>query len=223
MADATLWDGLTAQLSPFGPLVHADLAQDTTIEAMARRCLAAAPPTFTLVGFSMGGYVAREIVRQAPARVRALALIATSTKPDSPALRSSKQAVGRAAPSVAFAGLSRTAIATSVHPDRAQDAALIERIRMMGVRLGAAAFRQQSMLERRDDSSLLGQIQCPTLVVAASHDRLRSLEEAQVLHRGISQSEFALIEDCGHMIPLEAPDALAAVLVPWLLRTGHAM
>lgn len=221
MADATLWDDLTASLSPFGPLVHADLSHDTTLEAMARRALENAPPRFALIGFSMGGYVAREIVRQAPERVEALALIATSTRPDSPTLRSSKVAVGRAAPTVSFAGLSRTAIATSLHPDRQQDAALIERIRMMGVRLGATAFRQQSMLERQDDSGLLGQIDCPTLIVAASHDRLRSMEEAQVLHKGIAHSEFAVIDNCGHMIPIEAPEALAHVLSVWLKRVSR--
>lgn len=221
MADATLWDDLVAPLTPFGPLVHADLAHDTTLAAMARRALENAPERFTLIGFSMGGYVAREIVRQAPERVKALALIATSTRPDSPSLRNSKAAVGRAAASVAFAGLSRTAIASSLHPERAHDTALIERVRMMGVRLGAAAFRQQSMLERDDDSALLGQITCPTLVVAASHDRLRSMDEAQVLHQGIAQSEFAPIDNCGHMIPLEAPDALAQVLVPWLARVSR--
>jgi len=216
MADDTLWDDMCERLAPFGPLAHADLRHDSTLEAMARRALASAPPSFILVGFSMGGYVAREMVRQAPERVRALVLIATSTRPDSPALRQSKGTVATAAPSVSFAGLSRIAIASSLHERERGNAALIERVRMMGVRLGGAAFRQQSMLERPGDLHLLDQIRCPTLVVAAGHDRLRSLEESQELHAGIAGADFALIEDSGHMIPLEAPDALLDVMVPWL-------
>ena len=46
----------------------------------------------------MGGYVARDIARLAPERVRALVLIATSTRPDTPALRQRKGAIGNAAP-----------------------------------------------------------------------------------------------------------------------------
>lgn len=220
MLDETLWDDMQDRLAPFGPLAHADLRHDSTLEAMARRALASAPPTFTLIGFSLGGYVAREIVRLAPERVRALVLIATSTRPDSPALRQSKGAVAKAAPSVSFSGLSRTAIASSLHPRERENenAALIERVRMMGVRLGGEAFRRQSMLERPGDLHLLDRIRCPTLVVAAGHDRLRSLEESQELHAGIAGSEFAVIEDSGHMIPLEAPQALLDVMVPWLER-----
>ncbi|WP_229429041.1 alpha/beta fold hydrolase [Massilia sp. ST3] len=218
MADETLWDGVSGRLAPYGPLVHADLRHDSTLEAMARRALAAAPPSFILIGFSMGGYVAREIVYQAPERVRALVLIASSTRPDSLPLRQSKGAVARAAPSVSFAGLSRTAIATSLHPEQRGNEALIERVRAMGVRLGGEAFRRQSMLERPGDLARLGAIRCPTLVVAAGQDRLRSLEESQELHAGIAGSTLAVIEDSGHMIPIEAPDALAEVLVPWLQR-----
>lgn len=220
MLDETLWGDMRDRLAPFGPLAHADLRHDSTLEAMARRALASAPPTFILIGFSLGGYVAREIVRQAPERVRALVLIATSTRPDSPALRQSKGAVAKAAPSVSFSGLSRTAIASSLHPRERDNAEMIERVRMMGVRLGGETFRRQSMLERPGDLHLLDQIQCPTLVVAAGHDRLRSLEESQELHAGIAGSDFAVVEDSGHMIPLEAPQALLDVVVPWLERVG---
>jgi len=225
MLDETLWDDVRAPLARFGPLAHADLRHDSTLEDMARRTLASAPSSFILVGFSMGGYVAREIVRQAPERVRALVQIATSTRPDSDAVRQGKRRVANAAPSVSFAGLSRSAIATSLHPDAAGDEALIERVRMMGVRLGAEAFRNQSMLERPGDLDLLDAIRCPTLVIAAGHDRLRGVDELQELHAGIAGSEFALIEDSGHMIPLEAPQALCDVLVAWLERlpgTGQA-
>jgi pimeloyl-ACP methyl ester carboxylesterase len=218
MADETLWDGVAGRLAPFGPLAHADLRHDSTLEAMARRALDGAPPSFVLIGFSMGGYVARELVYQAPERVRALVLIATSTRPDSPALRQSKGAVARAAPSVSFAGLSRTAIATSLHPRERDNDALIERVRAMGVRLGGEAFRRQSMLERPGDLGRLHEIRCPTLIVAAGQDRLRSRQESEELHAGIAGSELVVIEDSGHMIPIEAPQALGEVVAPWLAR-----
>jgi pimeloyl-ACP methyl ester carboxylesterase len=218
MADETLWNDLLPRLAPFGPVVHADLRHDATIEAMARRTLESAPNDFMLVGFSMGGYVGREIARLAPERVRALVLIATSTRPDTPSLQKKKGAIGRADASIAFSGLSRIAVASSLHPKDRNNDALIERVRAMGMRLGGEVFRRQSMLARPGDLDRLDGIRCPTLVVAADHDGLRSMEEAQEMQAGIPGAEFAVIADSGHMIPIEAPERLGDVIVPWLER-----
>jgi pimeloyl-ACP methyl ester carboxylesterase len=218
MADETLWADLEAPLAPFGPLHYADLRHDGSIEAMARRALDAAPPSFLLVGFSMGGYVAREIARLAPERVQALVLIATSTRPDTPALRQRKGAIGNAAPTIAFSGLSRIAVASSLHPKDRNNEALIERVRAMGMRLGGEVFRRQSMLERPGDLDRLREIRCPTLVVAAAQDQLRGIDEARELQAGIPGATLEVIEDTGHMIPIEAPQRLAGLIVPWLAR-----
>lgn len=218
MADETLWRDMLPHLETFGPVLHADLRHDTSVEAMAHRALDAAPPTFLLVGFSMGGYVARDIARLAPGRVRALVLIATSTRPDTAAMQKKKGAVGHAAPSIAFSGLSRTAVATSLHPRERDNDALIERVRAMGVRLGGEVFRRQSVLVRPGDIDRLGDIRCPTLVVAARDDGLRTLDEAREMADGIPGAELAIVEDSGHMIPIEAPDRLGDVIVPWLDR-----
>jgi pimeloyl-ACP methyl ester carboxylesterase len=220
MADDTLWSDMTAALARFGPILHADLRHDASVNAMAQRALADAPPSFLLVGFSMGGYVAREMARLAPERVRALVLVATSTRPDTPAMRQRKGAIGNAAPSIAFHGLSRTAVATSLHPKQKDNADMIARVRQMSVRLGADVFRRQSMLERPGDLARLKDIRCPTLVVAAAQDQLRSLDEARELADGIPGAAFALIEDSGHMLPIEAPQRLLEVMVPFLERYG---
>jgi len=219
MADETLWNDMTAALARFGPIQHADLRHDTSVEAMARRALASAPSSFLLIGFSMGGYVARDIARLAPAygkQVAALVLVATSTRPDTPSMRQRKGAVGHAAASIAFSGLSRTAVATSLHPKDKHNEALIERVRAMGMRLGGEVFRRQSVLDRPGDIERLGEIRCPTLIIAAAQDQLRSLEEAQELQAGIPDASLVVIEDTGHMIPIEAPERLLDVIVPWL-------
>ncbi|WP_210338675.1 alpha/beta fold hydrolase [Ensifer sp. ENS06] len=93
MLDADLWRDVVPALGEYGPATYADLSQDGSIEAMARRTLMDAPDRFILTGFSMGGYVAREIVRQAPDRVTALILIATSARGDSDVERQRKAVV----------------------------------------------------------------------------------------------------------------------------------
>jgi pimeloyl-ACP methyl ester carboxylesterase len=168
----------------------------------------------------MGGYVARGMARLAPERVRALALIATSTRPDTPALRARKGAIGQAAPDIAFSGLSRAAVASSLHPKQRGNEAMIARVREMGVRLGGEVFRRQSMLERPSDLARLAEIRCPTLVVAAAQDGLRGIDEARELQQGIPGATLAVVEDSGHMLPIEAPGQLLDVLVPWLDKVG---
>ena len=216
MTDESLWSDMLPALQPFSPIVHADMRHDDSIAAMARRALETAPPEFLLVGFSLGGYVARDIARLAPERVRALVLIATSTQADSANLRRRKVAIANAAPTVAFSGLSRTAVATSLHPKQRDNEAMIERVRAMGVRLGGDVFRRQSMLERPDDTARLGEIRCPTLVVAAAQDQLRSVDVVRELQQGIPGAMLEVIEESGHMIPIEAPQRLAEIIVPWL-------
>ena len=215
MADATLWDAVAEDLTPFGPVVTADLSRGEDIETMAAAILSDAPERFVAVGFSRGGYVARELARIAPERVTALILIATSARGDTEDLIRQRRSALKAAPR-AFKGLSRPAIVSSLHPDRAGDEAMIARVRDMGLRLGGEVFHRQSALARGGDLDRLDAITQPTLIVAADADRLRGPDEAEELHQGIAGSTLVQIADSGHMIPLEQPQALAKEMTDWL-------
>jgi pimeloyl-ACP methyl ester carboxylesterase len=220
MTDADLWGDMSGELNAFGPCIDVDLSRDDSIEAMARRALAGAPPSFVMIGFSMGGYVAREIARQAPDRVAGLVLIATSARADTPDQERRKALQATRAGRGAFGGLTRAAIASTLHPDRMDDAELIERIRAMSVRLGADVFRRQCMLARPGDLDRLSDIRCPTLILAAAADRVRTMAEAKELHAGIAGSDLVVVEGAGHMLPLEAPDRLAKIIVDWIAARG---
>ena len=217
MADATLWDAMTDDLAPFGPLVATDLSRGEDIETMAAAILADAPARFVAIGFSMGGYVARELARIAPERVTALILIATSARGDTEELIRQRRSALKAAPR-AFKGLSRPAIVSSLHPDLAADEAMIARVRDMGLRLGGEVFHRQSAMARAGDLNRLGEITQPTLIIAADADRLRGTDEAEELHRGIAGSTLVHITHSGHMIPLEQPQALAKAMTDWLSK-----
>jgi pimeloyl-ACP methyl ester carboxylesterase len=78
MLDAELWGDTARTLSERHKLFYGDLAEYDTIDEMAEGVLASAPERFVLIGFSMGGYVARTMARRASDRVQALILIATS-------------------------------------------------------------------------------------------------------------------------------------------------
>jgi len=216
MLDAGLWDELAPLLAPLGPIHHGDLFQDGTLPAMAARVLANAPERFVLIGFSMGGFVAREVARMAPGRVRALVLVGTSARGDSASQQARRQAIEGRTAGQAFRGMSRSAIARGLHPDRAGDLALVDRLRGMGDRLGGAVFLRQSLLPRPPFDDRLGEITCPTLVVAAAQDALRSVAESEELATGIPGARLHVIEGSGHMMPIEAPEELARLILDFV-------
>ncbi|MBU3971816.1 MAG: alpha/beta hydrolase [Alphaproteobacteria bacterium] len=215
MLDRDLWTDAQHGLQGIGDLTYADFSRDGSIEAMSGRLLDDAPERFVLIGFSMGGYVAREAARRAPRRVLALVLIATSSREDSDIQAQRMAAVARAPNLSKFTGLSRRSIASSLAADHA-DEATIARIRAMGDRLGGEVFQRQSNLVRYSDTECLADISCPTLVIAAAEDRLRSLAEAQELQEGIRQSTLITIAGSGHMIPMEAPESMVDAIAAWL-------
>ena len=84
LCDERLWRDQVAALGGAVACLVADTTLDDNLAAMAARALAAAPQRFALAGLSMGGYLAFEILRQAPGRVTRLALLDTSARPDTP-------------------------------------------------------------------------------------------------------------------------------------------
>lgn len=222
MLDDDLWRDVVPGLQAFAPIVHADTSRDDDMAEMAARALAEMPDRFALVGFSMGGYVAREIVRLAPERVSALILIGTSARADTQMqTRRKAMAVAQIA-EAGFRGFSRGGVVPSLHPDRSDNDALITRIQAMSARLGGEVFCRQAKLDRKGEAERLGDIACPTLIIAARADLLRSVAESEELHAGIAGSEMVVIEHAGHMIPMETPDELLAIIAPWLAKVTAA-
>ena len=207
---------METELAALGPCQFADLGQDASLEAIARRLLDAAPATFVLIGFSMGGYVAREAVRQAPHRVAGLALMNTSARPVLAKIAERNRGLIQVTKERGFRGLSRKALQKALYPDLRQDDDLLREIQEMALRMGQGAFLRQLALERQDGRPSLKDIECPTLVVWSRQDELRSLDEAQELNHGIPHARLEIIENCGHMTPLEQPGVLSQILRDWL-------
>ncbi|WGL17391.1 alpha/beta hydrolase [Microbulbifer bruguierae] len=222
MLDESLWDDFRNHLPENWVVVNASLSGGQTISEIARHIAEHAPERFLLIGFSLGGYIARQLAADYPERVGALVIVASSLREDTEQQTKLKQQAINALSDARFKGLSNSTIANSLHPHRAADTDLISRIKQMGNRLGYKALAIQSVLDRSGVPTET--IACPTLVVASTSDALRSLDEAQELVRAIPNASLQIIDDAGHMIPLERPRELAATIVHWLgsQRIHHA-
>jgi len=219
MLDQTLWDDMRDGLAQLGQLHFGDLGQDDSISAMAARVLQNAPPRFVLIGFSMGGYVAQAIMQQAPQRVSALALLNTSARQQDPREIAGNRMQLELARQVPFKGLTSRALASSLHPERAHDRLLLDRLQAMALRNGKEVFIRQLSALRSDGYAELENIRCPTLVVASSNDQLSSIAEAELMAARIPAASMVVIEDCGHMTPLEKPGELLQILSGWLSQS----
>ena len=216
MCDEELWSEVVPGLDPEWTLHHANLFEDPSIEEMAARVLLEAPQSFVMAGFSMGGFVAREIAHTAPERVEDMALIATSARGSTrKEIERSKQ-LQHATHYRGFHGLSLSTIQKSFHFSRQGDMKLTMRIKKMADRLGTAAFKNQIAATRQDGHGRLSELRCPTFVIAGDSDPLRPEAETSALADGIPFARYEIIDRCGHMIPLEQPEALSWKLNDWL-------
>ena len=214
MLDETLWNEFQEYLPKDWSVNAASLGDGPTIPDMARHIADSLPQRFVLIGFSLGGYIARQLAADFPERVEALILVASSLREDTEQQKKIKMQAVQALTPDRFRGLSNSTIAHSLHPDNASDKTLVSTIKEMSRRLGYQALATQSALDRSQVPA--STIDCPTLVIASPNDALRSLQEANELVAGIPGAELQVIEDCGHMIPLEQPRALAETITRWL-------
>jgi pimeloyl-ACP methyl ester carboxylesterase len=115
-----------------GPVTVADHARDDSMAAIARRILADAPPRFALAGLSMGGYVAFEIVRQAPDRVARLALLSTSARLDPPEVTERRRLQIALAQEGRFGDVADMQFPLLVHRSQLENEGLQTLVRLMG-------------------------------------------------------------------------------------------
>jgi pimeloyl-ACP methyl ester carboxylesterase len=219
MCDQDLWADMVPDLEALGRIHYGNVYQDSTLEGMAGRVLAEAPERFVLVGFSMGGFVARVLALLAPERVSGVAFIASSARGYSKEETERRKAGYRPGDRPPRAADAPSA-ALGLHPDRENDPVLLERLRGMQRRLGREVRARQAALIRLDGYADLERIACPSLVVACRQDRLRRFADTERMAQHLPHATFKVIEDCGHMAPLEKPHELAALLGDWIGRAG---
>ena len=205
-------------LWPFGPITIASTLEGDTIAEMAAAILRDAPPRFALVGFSMGGYIAFEIMRQAPERVLKLALIDTSARPDTPeqtrARRIGIERMGKEDPEK----LRRETEARILHPSHVGDG----KIHAIGMHAAeqigneAARRHQEACITRIDSRPTLKTITVPTVVIVGAEDLTTPPELAFEMADAIPGARLVVVAECGHLSLLEQPRAVIRALKAWL-------
>ncbi len=220
-SDAAVWERTIQALGTAAECRVGDTLSDDSLAGMAARILAAAPSRFSLAGLSMGGMVALEVMRAAPERVTRLALIDTSARPDTPEQAAQRHRTNAAvAATDDFEALVAGSVRYLIHPESPGD--VRDAVIAMGVRVGADAYVRQNraVIARGDQRPVLATITVPTIVLVGADDVMTPLDRSEEIQAGIPGATLQVIPNCGHLSPLEKPEAVAGSLRGWLSKGG---
>lgn len=223
VCDESVWRAQTAELADVADIVIADHADRDSLGAMAEAILERTEGRFAIAGHSMGGRVALEVFRRAPDRVTALALLDTGYRARAAGEAGEREIAGRQrlidiARTKGMRAMGWTWLQDMLYPPRLEDRALVDAILDMIERKPLHVFEAQvrALLARPDAEILLPKILRPTLIVCGDNDRWAPPQQHREMHALIPGSIYASIDGCGHMSPMERPEAVTAYLREWL-------
>ena len=217
-SSARIYAPVIPALWRFGPVMVANHIRDDSMAAIAARLLSEAPPRFALAGHSMGGYIAFEIMRQAPERVAKLALINTQARPDTPEATARRRVLMERARRGELRALREESFPELVHPSRRDDAEILKLVHAQDEDVGVEGYlrQQTAIIARVDSRPTVSTIKCPTLVLTGDADNTIPNALSKEMAEGIAGARLMVLDRCGHLPQAEQPDATVRALTEWL-------
>ena len=236
MNDARIWHPLTTALAGERTVHVAPTHLHDRIAESARDAIAAMPAgAFAVAGFSLGGYVAQEVCRQAGSRIAGLGLLSTGARADTEEVKQVRQRMiqavegadgaDTATAAATFGQVAQGFAARIVHPSRLQDRELLNLLFDMASTVGSQGFVQQqrAAMSRVDTRDLLPRVHAPALVVCGREDQITPFSLSQEMASLLPDAELVAVAEAGHMSIPEQPAAVVAALVRWLGRVDGVM
>jgi pimeloyl-ACP methyl ester carboxylesterase len=227
LCDHTIWEAQAEGLADIADVAIADFSQLDDLSDMARAALdlVADDPMrrpVHVVGHSMGGRVAFEVWRLAPERVRSLVVLDTGAHPAGPDEPASRQPLLDISAQEGMEALADAWLPPMVHPDRRDDPTIMTPLTAMVMRATPELHARQvrALLGRPDATALLATITVPTLVVVGREDEWSPVAQHETITAAMSGARIEIIDRSGHMVTVEQPDAVTALLREWLLGPG---
>ena len=174
-------------------------------------------------GLSMGGYISFELLRQVPARVRAVILCNTKAAPDTPEGKRWRDVLAEKARALGAGAVAEELIPKVLaRVTREQRTDVVREVREMIERQAVAGIvgTLHALRDRPDSTELLGGIRVPVLVIAGDDDQITPALGMQEMARAIPGARFELIPNAGHLTPLEQPALVNSRLNEFLEMLG---
>jgi pimeloyl-ACP methyl ester carboxylesterase len=200
-----------------------DLNGETSIDAYAADVLRLLDhlrvDRAVFAGVSLGGYLIFGVLRQHPARLRAIVLADTRSAGDAPEARAGRERLLHTARTAGPAAIAEEMLpkllGESTRARGAHVGAVVRRL-IEGQTADGIAAAVQVLMRRPDSTPLLASIAVPTLVVVGREDTLTPPAEMERMAAGIVGAMFVQIDEAGHLANLENPTAFNNAVAGWL-------
>lgn len=220
MSNHHLWESQYEALKDHLTVVIATVRKDTSLKDMASRILDTVPGQFAICGLSMGGYVTLEVLAQASERVSHFGLMDTNAGSESDEARSNRMQTIESAEAGNFEQIISGFIPKILGERAMTDQAILDTVRLMANDTGVGGFvrQQKAIMERENHLDRLASYQQPSLVLCGKEDILTPPHVHYEMAESLVNADFQLLGDCGHISPMERPNAVLSALINLMHR-----
>jgi pimeloyl-ACP methyl ester carboxylesterase len=218
MCDEAIWEHQSAALAPYAEVRIPVFRGFNSLRKMAESVLRDAPEKFSVVGHSMGGRVAFELMEIAGKRIERFAVMDTGVHGVRNGEAEMRGILLAAADRDGLQAVADEWIPPMLHPAHQTDAALIAKIEQMILRNSLDDYRNQvgALLARDDQTPYLARIKQKTWLLCGEADNWSPVSQHEAMQQHLARSELRIIKNAGHMSPMEQPEAVSSILVEWI-------
>jgi pimeloyl-ACP methyl ester carboxylesterase len=220
LCDARVWTPQMTSLADIIDPIFVDLTKCSTMDGMLNAVINSCNDKFVLIGFSMGGFVAQDLIIRYPKKVMGLGLVGTTARGYTEEERAYQIMLMNNAKKQGFKGISDVSLRKFIHPSKYDDIELITLVKDMATDCGAEVFirQQEATLDRRSTLELLKNVTCPTICIGGADDQIVPIFQVQEIADNIPQAEFFSIAECGHMVTLEKANMVTNIIRDWIIK-----
>ena len=195
-------------LEPFFNVLVREFNEDRDIELGVKNLVSNLPSKFHLLGHSMGGIVAMELVKQHSKRVLSLALLNTNPYEEKEEVKDRRNKILKELDALDLISLMRSDYISRYFPDDCRDKnILIQKCVDMASTLDKKVFYNQSVAlrDRKDQTAILENLNCKTLLICGERDKICPVSYHSDMNKMIKSSDLIVLEGVGHMPIIECP------------------
>ena len=195
-------------LENFFNVIVIEFNEHCDIELGVKNLASNLPNKFHLLGHSMGGIVAMELVKQHSKRVLSLALLNTNPYEEKEEVKDRRNKTLKELDTLDLITLMKSDYISRYFPDDCRDKnKLIQQCVDMASILDKKVFYNQSVAlrDRKDRTSILENVDCKTLIICGERDQLCPVSYHSDMNKMIKNSDLIVLEGVGHMPIIECP------------------